>query len=97
MREEGCLYEENGVIGRLVELDLDDNPAKYDGLTDIINVGVEGSERVDPIDVYVSRQKCSCRIRHRQRRAPPAAVSDELLAKVDLKEALAMLESNRSA
>jgi len=71
-------------------------PRKVRELTEIINVGVEGSERLDPMEIHVSMQECSSRIPHRQRRAPPAAFSDEFLAKVDLKESSAILGGNRS-
>ncbi len=49
----GCLYKDDGIVRRLVELEEDEEP-KYDGLADIINVGIEEPERLDPLDVYVS-------------------------------------------
>ncbi|KAE9370354.1 hypothetical protein N431DRAFT_468415 [Stipitochalara longipes BDJ] len=94
--EQACLYMKDGVIERLVELNLDVNPAKYDELTDIINVGFEGSERLDPLDVYVTRQACMCCIRHEQRISLPEGLSHEFLATVDLKGALAMLDHSQS-
>jgi hypothetical protein len=72
-----------------VELWEDDNP-KYDELTDIINVGIEGPERLDPLEVYVCLQECSCPIGHNQWIQAPDWHPD--ISKLDLAAALVMAE-----
>ena len=90
----GCLYEDDGVVGRLVNLEEDEDP-KYDELADIINVGLEGPERLDPLAVYVSSHKCVCYIGHRQWIEPPDWVPD--ISKIDLRGALAIVDGDDSA
>jgi len=94
-QELGCLYQKDGVVNRLVGLDEDPNQARYDELEDIINVGLEGSTRLDPIDVYLCQKACVCAIRHHQQRLPPAGLSDDFIATIDLKKALEMLDLNQ--
>jgi hypothetical protein len=89
----GCLYEDDGVVGRLVELDEDEDP-KYDELADIINVGLEGPERLDPLDVYVSSHECVCPIGHAQSISPPDWVPD--ISTIDLRGALAIIDGDHS-
>ncbi|PMD17390.1 hypothetical protein NA56DRAFT_692006 [Hyaloscypha hepaticicola] len=90
----GCLYGDDGLVRRLVELEEDEDP-KYDELADIINVGLEGPERLDPLDVYVSSHKCVCYIGHRQWIEPPDWVPD--ISKIDLRGALAIVDGDDSA
>jgi len=89
----GCLYEDDGVVRRLAELEEDEDP-KNDELADIINVGLEGPERLDPLEVYVSSQKCVCPIRHQLWLSPPDWVPD--IRKIDLRGALAIIDGDQS-
>ena len=72
----------------------EDEDPKYDELADIINVGLEGPERLDPLDVYVSSHKCVCYIGHRQWIEPPDWVPDN--SKIDLRGALTIVDGDDS-
>lgn len=55
VEETGCIYKDDGVIGKLVNLSCGANWPKYFQTTDIINLGIGGSRRLDSIVVYVSQ------------------------------------------
>jgi hypothetical protein len=94
LKDPGCLYKSNELARRLAELTWEKNESKYDEPTDILNVGVEGPESLDAIDVFCTQNSCDCPIGHGKRFEVPGWFPN--ISKMDLAAEIAIVDSARS-